>query len=87
MRNVPVLLHVVFWYGLILHLPPASDAAPRRPACCASNRGIYLAWFAATALVVVARAGGRVPGWPGDCWAAVEPTPWPRRAGSAGGGW
>ena len=47
MRNVPVLLHVVFWYGLILHLPATSEASPLASALLASNRGIYLAWFAA----------------------------------------
>ncbi len=46
MRNVPVLLHVVFWYGLILHLPPTSAAATWA-GVLASNRGIHLAWFAA----------------------------------------
>ncbi|MFI4928947.1 MAG: amino acid ABC transporter permease [Burkholderiales bacterium] len=46
MRNVPVLLHVVFWYGLILHLPPTSDAMTHA-GVLASNRGIHLAWFAA----------------------------------------
>ncbi|HEY6355241.1 MAG TPA: ABC transporter permease subunit [Burkholderiaceae bacterium] len=44
MRNVPVLLHVVFWYGLILHLPATSDA-PSWAGVLASNRGIHLAWF------------------------------------------
>src|SRR5262245_18688232 len=46
MRNVPVLLHVVFWYSLILQLPAASDTTPWGGAILASNRGIYLPWFA-----------------------------------------
>jgi general L-amino acid transport system permease protein len=41
MRNVPVLLHVVFWYSLVLQLPALSDAAPWG-GVLASNRGIYL---------------------------------------------
>lgn len=49
MRNVPVLLHIFFWYGLVLELPPASDLADLadggRRWLLASNRGVHLAWF------------------------------------------
>jgi general L-amino acid transport system permease protein len=38
MRNVPVLLHVVFWYGLVLELPPAAEPG----LLMVSNRGIVL---------------------------------------------
>ena len=41
MRNVPVLLHIVFWYGLMLGLPSASDATARGP-LLATNRGVFL---------------------------------------------
>jgi general L-amino acid transport system permease protein len=44
MRNVPVLLHVFFWYGLLLALPTAAQAASPGNLLLASNRGIYLAW-------------------------------------------
>ena len=44
MRNVPVLLHVFFWYGLILDLPTAAEAASPGNLLLASNRGIFLAW-------------------------------------------
>ncbi len=46
MRNVPVLLHIFFWYGLVLALPSASASAsdPGGSLLLASNRGIYLAW-------------------------------------------
>jgi general L-amino acid transport system permease protein len=44
MRNVPVLLHVFFWYGLILALPTAAEAASLGNLLLASNRGIFLAW-------------------------------------------
>jgi general L-amino acid transport system permease protein len=45
MRNVPVLLHVIFWYGIVLELPSASDATPGGSALLATNRGIYLGAF------------------------------------------
>lgn len=41
MRNVPVLLHIVFWYGLVLSLPPLS-AVRDAEFILASNRGIFL---------------------------------------------
>lgn len=41
MRNVPVLLHVVFWYGLALELPAARDADPSSW-LIATNRGFFL---------------------------------------------
>ena len=44
MRNVPVLLHVFFWYGLILGLPTPAEAASPGDLLLLSNRGIYLAW-------------------------------------------
>ena len=40
MRNVPVLLHVAFWYGLLLELPAASESSAAF--FLASNRGIFL---------------------------------------------
>ncbi|VWX62928.1 Amino acid ABC transporter permease [Burkholderiales bacterium 8X] len=44
MRNVPVLLHIAFWYGLMLELPAASVASEGAGASwlLASNRGIFL---------------------------------------------
>ncbi len=44
MRNVPVLLHVFFWYGITLALPPAADAGASHPWVLATNRGIWLPW-------------------------------------------
>lgn len=41
MRNVPVLLHIVFWYGLVLTLPAAADATAYGP-LLATNRGVFL---------------------------------------------
>jgi general L-amino acid transport system permease protein len=41
MRNVPVLLHVVFWYGLVLALPTVAEADPIGP-LLATNRGVFL---------------------------------------------
>jgi general L-amino acid transport system permease protein len=41
MRNVPVLLIVMFWYGLMLELPAGSEASGTEW-LLASNRGIFL---------------------------------------------
>jgi general L-amino acid transport system permease protein len=46
MRNVPVLLHVIFWYGIARGFPAASDAAPGSHAILLTNRGIHLGWLA-----------------------------------------
>lgn len=42
MRNVPLLLHIFLWYGLILQLPAAGDAHAWGGQLLATNRGIYL---------------------------------------------
>jgi general L-amino acid transport system permease protein len=42
MRNVPVLLHVFLWYGVILGLPAAARVVLGRSVV--ANRGLYLAW-------------------------------------------
>jgi general L-amino acid transport system permease protein len=47
MRNVPVLLHVVLWYSLMLQLPAASDITPWGGVLLLSNRAVHLAWFGA----------------------------------------
>jgi general L-amino acid transport system permease protein len=44
MRNVPVLLHVFLWYGIVLGLPAAAHASSWGDLVLASNRGLYLAW-------------------------------------------
>lgn len=44
MRNVPVLLHIFFWYGLVLALPSASAPDSGGSLLLAINRGIYIAW-------------------------------------------
>ena len=49
MRNIPVLLHIFLWYGLVLELPPISEADAAGSLAIASNRGIYLAWFTSQA--------------------------------------
>ncbi len=41
MRNVPVLLHVVFWYGLALELPALREVDPNSW-LIATNRGFFL---------------------------------------------
>jgi general L-amino acid transport system permease protein len=45
MRNVPVLLHVFLWYGLVLAMPAVANASTSwGDLALASNRGVYLAW-------------------------------------------
>jgi general L-amino acid transport system permease protein len=44
MRNVPVLLHIFFWYGIVLELPPVSAADATESLLLATNRGIWMAW-------------------------------------------
>lgn len=41
-RNVPVLLQLVFWYQLLLKLPPPRQAIPVAGGIFASSRGIHL---------------------------------------------
>jgi general L-amino acid transport system permease protein len=40
MRNVPVLLHIVFWYGILLELPAPQEGM--NALFAATNRGIFL---------------------------------------------
>lgn len=44
MRNVPVLLHVFLWYGIILGLPTAAPGPAGGDLFLATNRGVHLAW-------------------------------------------
>lgn len=41
-RNVPALLHVLFWYNLFKNLPPARAAVPIFDHVFVTNRGLYL---------------------------------------------
>lgn len=41
MRNIPVLLHIFLWYGILLELPPAS-AVGDGGSLIATNRGVWL---------------------------------------------
>ncbi len=42
MRNIPLLLHLLFWYAIALSLPVARDALELFPNVFVSNRGIRL---------------------------------------------
>ena len=46
MRNVPLLLQLLFWYALITEAaPPARQAVELLPGVFLSNRGLMLPWF------------------------------------------
>jgi general L-amino acid transport system permease protein len=45
-RNVPVLVIILFWYlGVVLRLPPISDAVEVSGVTVVSNRGFVVPWF------------------------------------------
>ena len=41
-RNIPLLLQILFWYGVLLGLPRVRDAIPLFETLFLSNRGFYL---------------------------------------------
>lgn len=41
-RNIPLLLQILFWYGVLLGLPRVRDAIPLFETMFLSNRGFYL---------------------------------------------
>lgn len=46
LRNVPVLVIILFWYlGVVLRLPPIRDATEILDVIVISNRGIVVPWF------------------------------------------
>jgi len=45
MRDIPVLLQLLFWYGLLQHLPGIHDAHNPLPGIFVSNRGIRIPWL------------------------------------------
>lgn len=46
LRNVPLLLHVLFWYAVIVSLPPPRQALALLPGVVLSNRGLIVPTFA-----------------------------------------
>lgn len=59
-RNVPPLLHVFFWYGVLLQLPSVRQASSWGDVAFLSNRGLYLPRpiFEGPFLIVVLALGG-----------------------------
>lgn len=51
-RNIPLILQAAFWYGIILHLPPARSAFGVFGVAYLSNRGLCVPKFADTVTVV-----------------------------------
>lgn len=49
-RNIPVILQAMFWYAVMLHLPPSRTALSFRNAVFLSNTGLYIPWFTNPAL-------------------------------------
>jgi general L-amino acid transport system permease protein len=45
LRNVPLLLQLFLWYGLLIHLPPPRLALEPLPHVFLSNRGVVLPWI------------------------------------------
>jgi His/Glu/Gln/Arg/opine family amino acid ABC transporter permease subunit len=45
-RNVPVILQAMFWYAVMLHLPPSRTALSFGNGVFLSNTGLYIPWFA-----------------------------------------
>jgi general L-amino acid transport system permease protein len=50
-RNVPLLLQAIFWYGVILHLPPPRRAIHLWDFLFLSSRGLFVSKFADTSLL------------------------------------
>ncbi|MDX1743667.1 MAG: ABC transporter permease subunit [Ruegeria sp.] len=69
LRNVPVIVHIFFWYGLFLALPAARQAIPLFDMGFVSNRGVIFPAFdwqyETTGLVVFLGicTGGAVAAW------------------------
>jgi His/Glu/Gln/Arg/opine family amino acid ABC transporter permease subunit len=57
-RNVPVILQAMFWYAVMLHLPPSRTALTFGDVVFLSNTGLHIPWFAnpaaAAAILVLA---------------------------------
>ncbi|MGE0750554.1 MAG: ABC transporter permease subunit [Variibacter sp.] len=53
-RNIPLILQAIFWYGIILHLPPARQAIRIFDAVFLSSRGFVVPKFSNTPLVLTA---------------------------------
>jgi len=86
-RNVPVLLHILLWYGLIINtLPHPRRALEPVSSVFLSNRGIYLpapVWESGTGWVVAALAMAVLAAWCLVRYAAARQTRTGRRLPAA----
>lgn len=57
-RNIPLLLHILFWYAIVRSLPSPRQADPIWPGVFASNRGLVLPEFSFQATSLVWLLGG-----------------------------
>jgi len=66
MRDIPLLLHLLFWYALLLTLPPAREAMTLMPGVFLSNGGLktpLLVWQPAHSWAMLAMVAGGVATW------------------------
>ena len=87
MRDVPLLLHLLFWYAILLLLPPVRDAISVVPGVFISNSGLkvpLLEWQPAHTGFMLAFVAGSVVTWLANRRAAriqnatgVRPKVWP----------
>jgi general L-amino acid transport system permease protein len=87
LRNVPLIVHLIWWYGLLLALPNIRQAISINDVGFLSNRGLTLAWAtdgslvgwgilcvivgAVLGYVLMARHRARLP------WKGFGPSVWP----------
>lgn len=66
LRNVPLIVHLIWWYGLMLALPNVRQAISLNDVGFLSNRGLTLAWASDGSLVgwgLVYVVGGSIIGY------------------------
>jgi general L-amino acid transport system permease protein len=66
MRDIPLLLHLLFWYAILLTLPPVREAMAVLPGVFLSNGGLMiplLVWEGAHTGFMLALAAGAVVTW------------------------
>jgi general L-amino acid transport system permease protein len=87
MRDVPLLLHLLFWYAILLQLPPVREAIAIMPGVFLSNGGLkvpLLHWQAAHTGFFLAFVAGCIATWYANARATriqnatgVRPAVWP----------
>ena len=66
MRDIPLLLHLLFWYAMMLTFPPVREAISLLPGIFVSNSGLkvpLLIWESAHTGAALAFLGGAVATW------------------------